>query len=89
LKRVLDYAKLDFTAEEKLKLMGIVYSIADIVEISGNLKVIKEDPDDNIILESAISGKADYIITGDRHLLNLKEYLGIKILTNAEFSLDQ
>lgn len=33
----------------------------------------------------SIEGEADYIISGDRHLLSLKEYKGIKILTAKEF----
>jgi putative PIN family toxin of toxin-antitoxin system len=48
--------------------------------------VIKRNDDDNRILECAIEGKAQYLISGDRkHLLPLKEYQGIKILPPAEF----
>ena len=43
-----------------------------------------EDPDDIIVLECAIEGKVDYIITQDSHLLKLKEIKGIKILSPAE-----
>jgi uncharacterized protein len=49
------------------------------------LNVIKEDPADNNILAAAIEGKADYIISGDSHLLNLVSYKGIRILTPKEF----
>lgn len=85
LRRVLDYPKLGFTKEEKTKLLSIIYSVCDIADISGDLAVIKEDVDDNMILESAIEGKADFIISGDKHLLKLKEYEGIKIMTASEF----
>ena len=44
------------------------------------LKVIKEDPDDNKFLEAAMSGKADYIISQDKHLLKLKVYRQIRII---------
>ena len=40
--------------------------------------MLKDEPD-NRILECAISGKADLIVTGDKEMLGLKEYLGIKI----------
>jgi putative PIN family toxin of toxin-antitoxin system len=43
------------------------------------------DFDDNIILECAMAAKADYIITGDKDLLVLKEYNGIKIITAKEY----
>lgn len=43
------------------------------------------DPDDNRILECAISGNADFIITGDRDLLTLSPFRGIQILTVRQF----
>jgi len=50
------------------------------------LKVIKGKNSDNRILECAIEGKAQYIISGDEHhLLPLKKFRGIKILNPAEF----
>jgi len=48
--------------------------------------IIKRKDDDNRILECAIEGNAQYLISGDRkHLLPLKEYQGTKILSPAEF----
>lgn len=44
------------------------------------LRVIQEDPDDNLVLACAVKAKANYLVTYDPHLLNLKEYQGIKIL---------
>lgn len=49
------------------------------------LNVIKDDPDDNVILSTAIEGKADYIISGDSHLLVLKNYKDIEIITPKRF----
>ena len=43
------------------------------------------DPKDNKILEIAFDGNADYIVTGDSHLLVLKEFRGINILTAEQF----
>ena len=43
------------------------------------------DPKDNMILELALSGQANYIITGDQDLLVLNPFRGIQILTPAEF----
>ncbi len=47
--------------------------------------VIKEDPTDNKFLACALEGDADYLISGDRHLLQCKAYHGIKILRPREF----
>ncbi len=55
-----------------------------IIEIKSRFKAVKEDPDDDVIVRTAYDGKADYIVSGDRHLLALKEFKGIKILTIDE-----
>lgn len=49
------------------------------------IKAIKEDPADNKYLECAIEGKVDYIVSGDHHLKDLKNYHGILILAPAKF----
>ncbi|MBI2937298.1 MAG: putative toxin-antitoxin system toxin component, PIN family [Thaumarchaeota archaeon] len=51
-----------------------------IVNIRSNFKIVKEDPDDDIVINTAYSGKADYIVTGDNHLLTLKEFKRTKII---------
>ena len=55
------------------------------IETTSKFDIIKEDPDDNKFLECAVDAKAEYIISGDDHLLKLREFKGIKILTPAEF----
>jgi putative PIN family toxin of toxin-antitoxin system len=50
-----------------------------------NLHIISEDPDDNKILECALEAKADIIVTGDNHLLELGRFKKTKILTPKEF----
>ena len=49
------------------------------------LQVIKDDPDDDRVLECAVAGKADYIVSGDKHLLRLGSYQGISIVTARDF----
>ena len=46
---------------------------------------VKEDPDDNRILECGLAASADVIVSGDGHLLRLTAYEGIAILTPREF----
>ena len=50
-----------------------------------DLQVVEEDPEDNTILAAAVEGRADCIISGDRHLKTLGEYQSISILSPAEF----
>lgn len=58
-----------------------------IVEPTIKLDVVKEDLDDNKFLEAGLTGKADFIISQDNHLLKLKEYEGIKIVNPEDFLL--
>ena len=46
---------------------------------------IQKDKDDNRVLEAALDGRCDFIVTGDIELLNLKIFRGIRILTPSEF----
>ena len=63
-----------------------VMDVAEIVEVSSHIKAISYPDEDNRVLECAVDGKADFIVTGDtRHILPLKEYSGIKILSPSEF----
>lgn len=50
-----------------------------------NLNIVKADPKDNKIIECAVVGKADYVVSGDKHLLDIKEYDKIKIISPKEF----
>lgn len=49
------------------------------------IQAVKEDPDDDKVLEAALEANADYIVSGDTHLLKIKEFKGIKIITAKEF----
>jgi len=70
----------------KLDLMEeLILSISQVVEPRIKIKFIKEDPDDDRILECAVEGKADFIVTGDRHLLQIEEFRGIKITSARVF----
>lgn len=64
---------------------NLIIENSTIIEPPIKLEIIKEDSDDNKFIEAAITGKANFIISQDKHLLNLKEYKGIKILLPQEF----
>lgn len=69
---------------DAIAFLRAVGSIAVIVKVKSRFKVIKDDPDDDIILRTAYDGKADCIVSGDKHLLSLREFKGIKIATVNE-----
>jgi putative PIN family toxin of toxin-antitoxin system len=62
-----------------------VVSFSEVVAITGQLKVVVDDPDDDKVIECAVVGKADYIVTGDCHLLALGQYGNISIVKAAQF----
>lgn len=55
------------------------------IEVRKRLTVVRRDPDDNKFLECAVTGGAQYLVTGDRDLLELGSYRGISIVTAGEF----
>ncbi len=55
------------------------------VETKLKLNVINEDSEDNKILECALAAKADIIVSGDKHLVNLGKFKKTRILTPREF----
>lgn len=62
-----------------------IHNIAKVVIPRRKINYIKDDPHDNIILECAVESESNYIVTGDEHLLGLKEYENIQILNPVEF----
>ena len=75
------------TKSEDIQRLQKLLATSEIQYFQPFLTVVKDDPD-NRILETAIRGKADCIITGDKLLLKLGSYRGIKIVKPADF-LDQ
>lgn len=73
--------KFNRPEDEIEELRSEIVENAIIVDPQTKLDVVKEDPDDNMILEAAVEGGADYITSGDKHLKKLKEYEGIPIVT--------
>lgn len=56
-----------------------------VVEPPETLAVVEQDESDNRFFECAVAGEAEVIVSGDRHLLGMGEYRGIRVLTPAAF----
>jgi putative PIN family toxin of toxin-antitoxin system len=82
---VLEGKKFQFPGEITDLIVHEIESFAEIVKPKERLKVIENDPEDNRVLECARESKADYIVSGDFHLLGIKEFAGTKILMPGEF----
>ena len=66
-------------------LMAVLNRYAVVVPGETIVRAVPDDPDDGAVLACAVEAEADYIVSGDRHLLVLGSYEGIHILRAAEF----
>ena len=82
---VLSRPKLHLAAETISIVTAHLQRKAKFVIPSEAIKVIDADPSDNKFLEAALAGKADCVVSGDSHLLDLKTFHGIPVLTAREF----
>jgi putative PIN family toxin of toxin-antitoxin system len=72
--------------EQIAEVVKYIKEISSVVNPGISLNIIKEDPADNRIIECAVASNASYVVTGDKHhLLPIKEYKGIKIVSPGEF----
>ena len=69
-----------YTKEEAADIVEKVMLFVILIKTRSKIDIIKEDPDDNKILECAVDSGSRYILTYDQHLLKLKEYKGIGII---------
>ena len=76
--------KDEYELEELLSLFSKGFNILFTTK-TAKMKIIKNDPGDDKSIECAVALKADAVITGDKEVLAIKEYMGIKILTPQQF----
>lgn len=76
--------KFNFSSEKVYQIEKKIRKSFKFVRPTKTLDVVR-DEDDNRVLEAAVEGDCDFIITGDRDLLELSKYKKIKIVTPAQF----
>ena len=79
--------KFKLDADEALLVLLDFSTFTTPVKITKKIKAVADDPDDDKFIECAVLCGANYIVSGDKHLLKLEEYEGIKILNSADFLL--
>jgi putative PIN family toxin of toxin-antitoxin system len=82
---VLSRDRVPFADDQVDDFVEKVLSVSRLVAPETNLHVIEDDPDDDMIVECAVAADADYIISGDSHLLELEQYDGIPVISPADF----
>lgn len=82
---VLQRPKLRLKSRSIATIVNRVYRKAEFVAPEEKIFVVLADTTDNKFIEAAIKANTDYIVSGDKHLLDLKEYKSIPIITAREF----
>ncbi|OGD18450.1 MAG: putative toxin-antitoxin system toxin component, PIN family [Candidatus Aminicenantes bacterium RBG_13_59_9] len=84
--RVLAYPRFELAAQEIKSIIEVeLLPFVEAVRVESKIRVIAKDPSDDKFLELAVDGKADFLISHDKHLLGLGVFRGTQILSVAEF----
>jgi len=75
----------DYSDKDAYEWYREIGGLSKVVAPTLRLNVIEADPSDNKFLECALEGQADFIVSGDHHLLDLESYQGIEIVKVSEF----
>ncbi len=83
---VLNRPKFDkyVTHDERMRFTVSFLKVAEMIEVRETIKVCR-DPKDDKLLELAVSGNADFLVTGDKDWLVLNPFRGVEIITPGEF----
>ena len=76
--------KFDWEKRNIAQLITSISNVAAVLKTEPWLKVLSDDPD-NRILECALKAEANFLVTGDKHLLKLRSYENFKIITLSAF----
>jgi putative PIN family toxin of toxin-antitoxin system len=77
--------RLHFSADQVAATLADYLGFLRVIQIPKAVTAVCRDPDDNMVLECALEGHAQYIVSGDKDLLELKEFRGIRIVRAVEF----
>lgn len=83
--QVISRPKFRLKQETIDKITRYIYQFSEFVVPEEKIHVIEADPKDDKFLEAAIAGKVDFIVSGDNHLLELKEFRSIPIISGRDF----
>ncbi len=84
--KILKDFKIKLSDEMIKEWVDLIVRNSMIVEPKEKIVIVKDDPKDDIFIETAVAGNVDYIVSQDNHLLKLKEFREIKIITPEEFN---
>jgi len=78
---VLRRPKFRTDKDEIHRIILALMQTAEVVDVVSKFSLVEEDPKDDMVVETAYDGRADFIVSGDSHLLALKNFKEIKIVS--------
>ena len=85
LRKVLEYPRFGLDRRKKEKVLDVIIGVSTLVQPKQRVNAVVDDPADNMVLACAAEAGADYIVSGDRHLLKLEKYGRTRIVNSADF----
>lgn len=73
-------SRFEYTEHDIRRIAATLNASAKMISLKSKFKVVKDDPKDNMVLNTAYDGGVDYIVSGDNHLLKTRNFKGIKIV---------
>jgi hypothetical protein len=87
LDRVLQYSKFQryFDDKTRLRFVALIASLSELLDIPDQLPRLVRDPKDDYLIACALAGKADFLVSGDKDVLDIKAVETVKIVTAKQF----
>jgi len=73
--------RFDHTLADVEELVRLLRKTSRMIKVRSEFRAVREDPADNAILNTAYDGRSEFVVSGDHHLLNLKKFRGIRIIS--------
>jgi len=73
--------RFDYSLAHVEELARLLKKSARMVKPKSRFRAVRADPADNIVLNTAYDGNCDFIVSGDHHLLDLKKFKGIRVVS--------
>ena len=73
--------RFDHILADVEELVGLLKKTSRMIKVRSKFRAVRQDPADNVILNTAHDGRCEFVVSGDHHLLNLKKFKGVRILS--------
>ncbi|MCX6996793.1 MAG: putative toxin-antitoxin system toxin component, PIN family [Kiritimatiellaeota bacterium] len=84
LRDVLQRPKFGLSLEQAFQVLEELHVVCDVINPSMQIHVVTADPDDNMVLACALESKADLLVSGDQHLLDIGTFRGVQMVTPTD-----